>query len=123
MSTDNLTIKCEKWEEFFSAVRLMRIDGSGRIFRGHESAEWKLSSTWERELTRSKHPDLGLKEARHLCKYYLDLFKDFAIGLPGIPAKDLCEEDWWALARHYGLLTPLLDWTRSPYVAAYFACI
>lgn len=52
---------------------------------------------------------------------YLKVFRKSASGLRGPNPKELTTEEWWALGRHYGLVTPLLDWTEAPYVAAFFA--
>src|SRR6202011_3028313 len=52
---------------------------------------------------------------------YLWAFKRAAAGLRGPNPADLEPDQWWSLGRHFGLITPLLDWTESPYIAAFFA--
>lgn len=122
-------IQCAMWEAFISNVRPSRFTAS-RIFRGHGNADWRLASQWERWLddkrpgrdpNRSPHEVFAPGAEMTIRDAALVRFKALALGLPGIRSKDLDEDEWWALGRHHGLRTPLLDWTRSPFVAAYFA--
>lgn len=104
------------WTQFkhFCGDSLLK-KGSDCLFRGHASHKWDLSTTLHREqcydLLRYREvacvPLARELSARLGRRYDLNNALDFGAVL--------------SLAQHHGFPTPLLDWTRSPYVAAYFA--
>ncbi|MDD5703339.1 MAG: FRG domain-containing protein [Dehalococcoidales bacterium] len=83
------------------------------IFRGVQSKDYVLKPNIGRV-----HIAPG-QSRRTVEKEIFELFKKRA--LPFISFMPRNDWDWLALAQHHGLPTRLLDWTRNPLVALYFA--
>lgn len=94
-------------------------------YRGHSHVDYRLQSTLERYLEKfGKQIDIK-KDYERLQEKYLEHCKRILInqsidGYILLPS-NLKDDDIWAFAQHYQLKTPLLDWTKSFFVALYFA--
>lgn len=84
------------------------------VFRGHRRHDWGLMPTLGRVTTN------GIV-SEELASAQLDRFKRAVRGR--LSDTGLVDEDdeLWAVGQHHGLMSPLLDWTYSPYVALFFA--
>jgi len=87
--------------------------GGTVVYRGVKSAEYELIPKIGRR-TRDGQPLSVAGE-----KYVLKLFKQRSV--PHLTRMPADEWEWLSLAQHHGLPTRLLDWTRNPLVALYFA--
>jgi hypothetical protein len=114
-------IRFVHWRYFTDYINQHMLDYETYIWRGHRLESWSLKSTLDRLIEQanvSKTKQLAFRAT------HLEQFKYAIRGRRGHnPASIEDENEWWALGQHHGLATPLLDWTSSPFVAAYFALI
>lgn len=116
------------WEKFGEFVADSELCPPTCIFRGQANSEWLVESTLDRMEKRfPKTPNLsdGVPKEfdcpRVSRELQLNRFREMVRGKLPNPPKDNEPDEWWALAQHHGLATPMLDWTYSPFVALFFA--
>lgn len=114
------------WSAFADFLDAQVFTNRGRaehrfIWRGQRRSDWMLDSSLDRLFERLEYTGTSAKTAERRSQEHLEDFKYAARGRRGLNPPPLLENDWWALAQHFGLATPLLDWSHSPFAAAYFA--
>jgi hypothetical protein len=90
------------------------------LYRGQASSAYGLEPSLLRVARNAK------LEIPHLKSVENAALRDFqqqahTFVPPALLSATVDAIDWWMLMQHYGAPTRLLDWTLSPYVAAYFA--
>lgn len=143
------TVNLRSWDRFDEALKRVRREyglyrrelPDGQVFertvrilfRGQADHRWKLETTLERRT--SAEYDVG-KYLQTACRAVneLESFTGAKWNVPPWPVveKEIADKsdtftvhlpayDYLVYVRHHGYPSPLLDWTESPYIAAYFA--
>lgn len=114
-------VRLDSWKYFVDFAYDEMLNYETYIWRGQRCDSWDLESTFDRLVKAGKVDPAQRWDFR---SRHLEQFKFAVRGRRGANPPQLeSENDWWALGQHHGLATPLLDWTLSPFVAAYFAFI
>lgn len=105
----------ESWQSF---ERLIESEhehlGVGeRIYRGQRRYDWQIAATLTREFGGGAIP---ADTSRKLLNRF-----QLAMRGRGTDMNSADQNEVWAFGQHFGLATPLLDWTESPFVALFFA--
>ena len=99
---------------------------SDMLFRGQASSNWKLETSLDRiglssiSMTEYNQYMLRIKPAIESLtgqSYTVDEFDNDKF----LPATTVPSYHFMTYVRHHSFPTPLLDWSRSPYVALFFA--
>jgi FRG domain len=104
------------WDEFTACLRAelfgeSPFDEDRFLFRGVRDASWSLVSSFDRLFP-------NVVDRRRVSGKLLQAFRDACVE--HLDPSQLADDELLAIGQHNGLPTRLLDWTTSPYIAAWF---
>jgi hypothetical protein len=137
-------IETDSWSNFLHQLEDLRqtlaSDRNNRrdlLFRGQGNADWRLETTLERycpptlefkryyRIVHSMRPEIEtLANERWIIENYEDVLKlasEYESFSSAMWRGKLPAYEYLTYLRHHGFPSPLLDWTRSLYIAAFFA--
>jgi hypothetical protein len=109
--------ECSSWSQFTATIEDTFTFFNYCRYRGQADSNWKLEST----LSRALKKQVKDQTSQRSLQVHLNSFKNNLRGRCSFDLQNISEDELWAIGQHFGLYTPLLDWSFSPFIALYFA--
>lgn len=105
------------WRDFLDAGLGSLPNPNLFVWRGQGNSNWPLKTSFDRAYDASPQ----LRDREDAFRSHLREFSFLTRGRRGPHPQPLDDLQMWSLGQHFGLATPLLDWSLSPAAALFFA--